>query len=259
MEDSVANKTAQRAAASKKQQALRQRAAAARRRTMWTRVAVAALVVAVVVVVIFAATGGGGSSTSTGSTSANPTPQGTLPTLALKSDGTALATGQPLATTPPPWNLPADAKPYIKAAGLTALPAETLNYHYHAHLDVIDGSSRVTLPQGLGFVIEDGQPEGLTSLHTHDTSGIVHIESPKNTKFTLGQVFTEWAVRLSKDCVGGLCSGNGKVVRFFVDGKEYTGDPQQLVLRGHQEIAIWYGPATAKPNVPGSYPFPDGY
>jgi hypothetical protein len=254
----VANKTAQRAAANKKQQVIRKQAAAARRRSMWTRIAVAALIVAVIAVVVFAAVGGG-SSNSTGSVSTNPTPQGSVPTLSLNSSGTALSTGQPLATSGPPWSLPADARPNIKAAGLTALPAETLNYHYHAHLDVIDGSSHVTLPQGLGFVIVDGQPEGLTSLHTHDTSGIVHIESPKNTKFTLGQVFTEWAVRLSKDCVGGLCNGNGKVVRFFVDGKEYTGDPQQLVLRGHQEIAIWYGPATAKPDVPASYPFPEGY
>jgi len=30
------------------------------------------------------------------------------------------------------------------------------------------------------------------------------------------------------------------------------------VLKPHQEIALWYGPASEKPKVPKSYPFPRG-
>jgi hypothetical protein len=125
-------------------------------------------------------------------------------------------------------------------------------------LDIIVNGSAVPVPADLGFVIANGQGLGITVLHTHDTSGIVHIESPTNSPYTLGQFFTEWGVRLGPGEIGGLTNTNGNALRVYVDGKVFSGDPASIVLRSHQEIALWYGPTTTTPQVPSTYQFPSG-
>lgn len=187
--------------------------------------------------------------TTAGPASTTPSPSATPAT------GPA---GVTLSTAPPPWPLPADAAPYIKAAGLQALDHETLAVHYHAHLDILAGGRPVTVPAGIGFIISNGQASALSSLHTHDTSGVIHVEAAQDRPFTLGQVFTEWGVALSPDRVGGLVSGNRQELRLYVNGARVTTPPQNLVLRPHQEIVLWYGPSDQQASVPSSYPFPAG-
>ena len=167
-------------------------------------------------------------------------------------------TGVTLADTPPPWALPSDARPYIAAAGLSVLGAEQLEVHYHAHLDIIANGKKVTLPAGVGFVIQNGKATGITVLHTHDTSGVIHIESATNEAYTLGQVFTEWGVALSATQLGGLHVDSANVLAAFVNGQRFTGDPGTIRLKKHLEIALWYGPAGTTPKVPKSYRFPAG-
>lgn len=184
------------------------------------------------------------------STSTTPGPVGTEP-FQPGSQAT-------LAATAPPWPLPSDARPFIAAAGLKVLGQQALAVHYHAHLDIIVSGSTVQVPAGVGFVIANGREAGTTVLHTHDTSGIVHIESPTNSPYALGQFFTEWGVRLGPGQLGGLTDSNGHTLRVYVDGRAFSGDPASIVLRPHQEVALWYGPATTTPQVPSGYQFPAG-
>jgi hypothetical protein len=175
----------------------------------------------------------------------------------------SMPTSVPLATTPPQWGLPADARPYIAAAGLQVLGAEQLEVHYHAHVDVIDASAggtgqKVTVPAGIGFVIQNDKATGITVLHTHDTSGVIHIESAKPKPYTLGQVFTEWGVSLSATQIGGLVADPTHEVQVYVNGQRFTGDPATIRLKKHLEIALWYGPTGTTPAVPKSYKFPAG-
>jgi hypothetical protein len=163
-----------------------------------------------------------------------------------------------LADTPPPWPLPADARPYIEAAGLKVLGEEQLEVHYHAHLDVIADGQPVTVPAGVGFVVQDGKATGITVLHTHDPSGVVHIESATRSPYTLGQFVTEWGVALSRDQLGGLHADPGHVLETYVNGRRFDGDPATIRLERHLEIAIWYGPTGETPKVPKSYKFPAG-
>jgi hypothetical protein len=88
-------------------------------------------------------------------------------------------------------------------------------------------------------------------LHTHDDSGIVHVEASTTGPFTLGQFFDVWGVRLTRDCLGSLC---GEGVTVSVDGHPATGDPRQIRLVNHQEIAVAYGPPPA--DFPSDYLFP---
>ncbi len=157
--------------------------------------------------------------------------------------------------TPPPWDPPADAIRYIQAAGLPPLEAEGAVVHYHAHLDVFVDGDAVTVPAFIGI---DEQARRISPLHTHTPDGIVHVEAPAQDTFTLGQLLTEWNVRLTETCLGSLCVGDGKSLRLYVDGKPRSGDPSTLALAKHQEIALVYGDATNAPSVPSSYDFPNG-
>jgi hypothetical protein len=90
-------------------------------------------------------------------------------------------------------------------------------------------------------------------MHTHDPTGIIHVESPTEQQFTLGQFFAVWAVPLSAKQIGSL---NAKPVRAWVNGKAVNADPTRIVLVAHQEIVIAYG--AAPKSVPSSYTFPEG-
>lgn len=151
------------------------------------------------------------------------------------------------------WPAPADASARAKVAGLPMLGAEGQVLHIHSHLDVLVDGKPVQVPADLGI---DLQQQKISPLHTHDTSGIVHIESPVQADFTLGQVMTEWNVPLTKDALGDLKTGGGNELHVYVNGKEQTGDPAAIKLAAHAEIAIVYGKAGQK--FPSSYTWPAG-
>ena len=155
-----------------------------------------------------------------------------------------------LHTGPPPWsNGSTTLDRRVRLLGLHALGQEGAAVHLHAHLDVYVKGRHVTVPAGVGI---DARSRFITELHTHDPSGILHVESPTQRTFVLGQFFGEWGVRLSSRCVGRYCG----TVRWWVNGKKRTGDPAALVLRSHQEIVVVFGPAPFQ--LPRSYAFPLG-
>jgi hypothetical protein len=153
------------------------------------------------------------------------------------------------------WPAPADASAQAKAAGLPMLGAEGQVLHIHSHLDVFVDGKAVTVPAEIGIDVSKQQ---ISPLHTHDTSGVVHIESPVKADFTLGQFMTEWNVPISKDAIGTLKVGDGKELHVYVNGKEQAGDPASLKLAAHDEIAVVYGAPSDKVQVPSTYTWPDG-
>ncbi len=135
--------------------------------------------------------------------------------------------------------------------------------HDHVHLDIIVDGRKLTIPAGVGQAepVDDGPgrcppppappPDGdcaaghfttplvaISPLHAHTTSGILHIESDRPGRFTLGQFLEEWGVHLGKD------------LRVYVDGKR-AGSPRSVVLRNGQEIAVVVGAAGGP--IPSSY------
>ncbi|MFD9128645.1 hypothetical protein [Kitasatospora sp. NPDC059571] len=162
-------------------------------------------------------------------------------------------------TTPPPWPAPegSAAAAAVTAAGLPMLSEEGTALHIHAHLDVIADGKAVEVPPLVGI---DEPAQQISPLHTHDTTGVVHIESPVQANFTLGQFMTEWQVSLSADHLGGLKTDADHTLTAYVDGKAVTGDPAAITLGAHQEIALVYGTAAenAQVKVPASYSFAPG-
>ena len=157
-----------------------------------------------------------------------------------------------LQTGPAPWNPGLDTLPdRLDPVGVHALSNEGQVLHIHQHLDIFVNGKHEPVPQGVG--IYDGQ--FLTELHTHDPTGIIHVESPVAKHFDLGQFFGVWGVRLNARCIGGYCDPLTPWT-VYVNGQPYTGDPAELVLREHQEIAFVVG--TPPKKIPSSYKFPAG-
>ncbi|MEV0354024.1 hypothetical protein AB0H88_50490 [Nonomuraea sp. NPDC050680] len=156
---------------------------------------------------------------------------------------------QPYGGTPP-WSIPDDPAPGMKAAGLTAGPMGTAE-HYHAHLSVFVDGRAVEVPANIGIEGED-----MTPVHTHDARGVIHVESrAKGEVYTLGQIFKQWGVTLSANQIGALRTGNGKVLTTQVDGKPFTGDPAAIVIKAHEQISLVYGVPDPSFTPPTSFAF----
>jgi len=192
----------------------------------------------------------------TNSASPSPSAHYTAPPSVLPVPGTTVS----MSTADGPWPLPVEldngrqSAAYVAAAGLP-YAEEMLSVHYHAHLDLIVDGKPMTVPPGLGYVATGSKVLGLAPLHTHDASGVIHIENDVPATFVLGQVFTEWGVRFTPSCLGAYCAGGGKQLAVFVDGKRQSGDPTRIVLSKHEEIAVVYGTAEQMANVPSTYAF----
>lgn len=159
-------------------------------------------------------------------------------------------------TTAPPWSAPTDVSARVKAAGLSLLSEEGAALHTHQHLSISVDGSPVTVPAEIG--IDEGR--GISAIHTHDTSGIVHVESPTVKTFRLGQVFTEWNVRLGTGAVGPYVDGkDGATVAVFVGGSRTDGDPRKLPLTAHEDIGIVVTHGGAAPAAPPAFQWPAGY
>jgi hypothetical protein len=175
------------------------------------------------------------------------------------------------ATGAPPWPAPPNPMELTRKAGLVPERAEFLEYHVHAHLDVFVNAKPIRVPAGIGINIKDPGvtssklADGTTSyggielcrrvcispLHTHDDTGVLHTETKTVQPNRLGQFFTEWAVRLTPECIGGYCKPEAPIA-IYVDGQAYDGDPRDIELSDGKELAIVIG--TPPSSIPSTSP-----
>jgi hypothetical protein len=108
----------------------------------------------------------------------------------------------------------------VSAAGVAPIsgvrcdPTEQITYHVHARLTIrVDGQAQ-TIPATIGQ-----RQTCIYWLHTHSTEGVIHIEAPAPTTFTLGQFFDVWGQPLDATHVATTTAPAGSSVWAFVDGK----------------------------------------
>jgi hypothetical protein len=190
--------------------------------------------------------------------------------LITSSNGTSTPDVKPgaltgLNTGPPPW--PAETTGLydrLLKIGLQPQAVEGQGLHSDQHLDIYVDGKPVTIPQGIGIPPGYKADAGTTStdfisiLHTHDTSGTVHVEAPSSVSYTLGEFFDVWGVRFTPTCLGGLCETKDKQIRVYLNGKLQTGDPTKLgfsLQPFSQEIVLTYGTKAELPNpIPAQIP-----
>jgi hypothetical protein len=88
-------------------------------------------------------------------------------------------------------------------------------------------------------------------LHTHAADGIIHIESPVERRYTVGNFFDVWGQSLTPTQVGPT---RGPVTAFY-DGHVFRGNPRDIPLTKQAQIQLDVG----RPLVaPATIRFPAG-
>jgi hypothetical protein len=110
---------------------------------------------------------------------------------------------------------------------------EVLTEHVHSMLSIVVHGTSIRVPAGIGIVQVGGTPVCFYWLHTHDDTGLIHVEAPMGT-FTLADFFAVWGQPLSSTRIGRF---SGKV-HVTIDGKPFTGAPQDVPLLDGERIDL---------------------
>ena len=116
-------------------------------------------------------------------------------------------------------------------------PSEVFVRHEHAHLTIVIRGQLRSVPAFIGITATQ-----ICWLHTHDTSGIIHIEAGDNRTLTLGDFFAVWRQPLSQTVLDGERAGAGETTQATVNQQAYAGSPETIVLRDHEDIVLQLGP-----------------
>ena len=228
-----------------------------RRRRPWLIAGGAAVVVIAAVVAITLAVTGGSSG------------GGGLPLAPLSTLGTL----QPAPAAGPtgPEGVPVPAGPALAstATGATGQPVDGIScqtseqtvFHIHAHLTIFVNGAARQVPAGIGIPGAQAtqSPQGpfietgtcFYWLHTHASDGIIHIESPVERTYTLGNFFDIWGQPLGPDQVG---PAQGHVKAIY-NGQVWQGNPRDIPLNAQAQIQLQVGTPLVTPE---QITFPNG-
>jgi hypothetical protein len=155
--------------------------------------------------------------------------------------------GAGLQSTQPPW--PVEYKHLaqrLKQLGLPPGGKET--FHIHALLHIYVNGLLSPLAANIGLDPAKGVE---SSLHTHDRTGIIHMEASHPYRFTLGDFFAVWGVKLGPGQLGGLTGYGGDRLHFYRNGRPLS-NPAAHVLHNNDSIAIGYGADSSFPHAPST-------
>ncbi len=117
--------------------------------------------------------------------------------------------------------------------------------HFHVHVTIyIDGKGTL-VPAHVGIA-----PDGSCSywLHTHDDSGVIHIETPAGVAVTFGNFLHIWEQQFRQlGYPSQLADPAGWQV--YVNGKLFLGDMQTIALHSHLLITLAYHSPGVKPDT----------
>jgi hypothetical protein len=131
---------------------------------------------------------------------------------------------------------------------------EQFLFHIHTHVDIFVNGRHVYVPPQIGII----PGKCIYWMHTHDGSGIIHIESPIKRDFTLGQFFNLWKSKLNNHQVFDKIFNGKDVPIVYINGSKVSStiNYRDIKLSPHQEIAIVYG--RPPDNIPSTYDYPQG-
>lgn len=114
--------------------------------------------------------------------------------------------------------------------------------HIHPHLSVLVNGKPIVVPEQVGIdpslwknhsldeygmqSMSEMNMSAMAPLHTHDDSGIVHVESTINRDYTLGEFLSIWGMNL-----------DGKTGKMTADNKPIA-DFKDHILRDGEQIRL---------------------
>jgi len=139
--------------------------------------------------------------------------------------------------------------------GISCQTSEQTVFHIHTHLTIFVNGQQRQVPAGIGIPGAVAQQTSAGPfidsgtcfywLHTHAADGIIHIESPVQRTYTLGEFFDEWGQPLGPDQVGPV---KGKVTA-IVNGKVFKGSPRDVPLGSHENLQLDVGTPLVAPET----------
>ena len=182
---------------------------------------------------------------------------------ALSSLGTLTAAPAPGSLGPE--NVPIPSVPVLAGTsaatagqaidGISCQTSEQTVFHIHTHLTIFVNGQQRQVPAGIGIpgAVAQQTPGGpfvdsgtcFYWLHTHAADGIIHIESPVQRTYTLGEFFDEWGQPLGPAQVG---SAHGKVT-VIVNGQVFKGNPRDVPLGSHENLQVEVGTPLIAPET----------
>ena len=139
--------------------------------------------------------------------------------------------------------------------GISCQTSEQTVFHIHTHLTIFVNGQQRQVPAGIGIpgaVAQQTQAGPFIDsgtcfywLHTHAADGIIHIESPVQRTYTLGEFFDEWGQPLGPSQVG---SAHGKVT-VIVNGQVFKGNPRDVPLGSHENLQVQVGTPLVAPET----------
>ena len=122
--------------------------------------------------------------------------------------------------------------------------------HWHPQLRVTIDGRAVTIPANIGVdfslwvdhSLDAFGMSGMAPLHTHDTTGTIHVESNVARDYTLAELFRIWGNSFDSQELLGHPAQPGHAVSMVVDGRT-IGLTDSLVLKDGMQIALVCGPA----------------
>ncbi len=162
---------------------------------------------------------------------------------------------------------PIDGDAALGGQGLPVdgIPCNTLGtkYHNHVHLSIYVNGQQFAVPDVIGMKNPGPEVNGFTikydcvyELHTHDASGLIHVEAQTPDLFNLGQLFDIWGQPLSSSNVAGF---SGQVQIYIASASApvgpatatnyvaYTGDLRSIPFVPHNAIVVEVGPPFVLP------------
>lgn len=118
---------------------------------------------------------------------------------------------------------------------------EHFDFHIHTKLTIMIDNQLYPIPANIGIIPE----KCIYWLHTHDNSGIIHIESPIKTNFTLGEFLQIWKLFDNSNIVQRLADNqiNGNISVYINNNNNHNNtlvgtNYNHLVLKDQNKILL---------------------
>jgi hypothetical protein len=107
-------------------------------------------------------------------------------------------------------------------------------FHIHPELTIIIDGNKQTIPAEIGIT-----PTCMNSIHTHDDTGVIHIESPVQRDFTLGDFFAVWKQPFDAMHILDKTAMHAGQITMTINGKS-ANTFENTILKDKDQIVISY-------------------
>ncbi len=121
-----------------------------------------------------------------------------------------------------------------REVALTCTTDMATAFHIHPNLEIVINGQKQVIPAGIGI-----SATCMNSLHTHDTSGQIHVESPQKRDFTLADFFAVWGQTFTQNDIIEHKVDANSTITVAVNGKSVD-TYENTIMHDQDKIVINY-------------------